>query len=73
MFTENKNRVSGCYGSNRFVYDGSNGISIYDMKNQFVEAWEDCKECAPDYMQDMTGEKFFQSFVPEDIVEDAGA
>ena len=35
--------------------------------------WEDCKDCAQDYMQNMTAEEFFQAFDPDDIVDDAGA
>lgn len=73
MFTENERRVSGCYGSHRYTYDGRNGTSIYDMKERFLEAWEDCKDYAPDYMQGMTGEEFFECFNPSDIVEDAEA
>lgn len=73
MFTINEERVSGYYGENRFTYDGTNGININELHDRFVGAWEECKDCAPDYMQNLTGEEFFQAFNPEDIVDDAGA
>lgn len=73
MFTKNEGRVSTSYGCNRYTYDGANGISIHDMKDRFLEAWEDYSDCAPDYMQDLTGEEFFEAFNPQDIVEDAEA
>lgn len=74
MFTVNEGRVGcGNYGENHFTYDGTNSVNIKDMKDRFIEAWEDYKECAPDYMQNLTTEEFFQCFDPEDIVEDAGA
>lgn len=73
MFTENEDRVSGCYGSKRYTYDGADGVNIDDLKDRFIRAWDECKDCAPDYMQELTGEEFFESFNPEDIVDDAGA
>lgn len=73
MFTENEGRVSECYGSVRYTYDGKEGTDIQDMKERFLEAWEECRDNTPDYMQELTGEEFFECFNPEDIVEDAGA
>ena len=73
MFSRNENRVSACYGQNRFTYDGSDGIEIEAMKERFVDAWENFSDCAPDYMQQMTADEFFQAFNPTDIVEDAEA
>lgn len=73
MFAANENRVSDCYGDHRFLYDGTDGISIYDLREKIMNAWEDYRDCAPDYMQDMTAEEFFNSFNPEDIVNDAEA
>lgn len=73
MFTTNEGRVCDCYGSNRFTYDGTAGIAIEDLRERFIKAWEDCKDCVPEYMQDLTGEDFFETFDPEDIVDDAGA
>lgn len=73
MFSDNEGRVSNCYGSTRYTYDGTDGISIDELKNRFLEAWEDCSDCAPDYMQGLTGDEFFKCFDPDDIVDDAGA
>ena len=73
MFSDNESKVEGCYGSNKYTYDGSNGVSIFMIKNHFVGAWEECKDNAPDYLQHLTPEEFFQAFDPEDIVEDAEA
>lgn len=73
MFAKNRDRISQCYGSNCFTYDGANGVDINDMHDRFLEAWEECKDSAPDYMQEMTVEEFFKAFDPEDIVDDAGA
>ena len=55
------------------TYDGANSVNIEDMKERFIEAWEDHKDCTPDYMQDLTAENFYECFDPEDIVDDAGA
>ncbi len=74
MFTKNEDRVDGGnYGSCRFTYDGTNGVELESLKERFIEMWEDCKDCAQDYMQNMTAEEFFQAFDPDDIVDDAGA
>lgn len=73
MFAINEGRVSECYGANCFIYDGTDGVDINDMHDRFLEAWEECKDNAPDYMQELTGEEFFKAFDPEDIVEDAEA
>lgn len=73
MFTKNESRVSSGYGPIRYTYDGTNGISIHDLHDRFIQAWEDCSDCAADYMQGMTSEEFFETFNPADIVDDAGA
>lgn len=73
MFAKNERRVSNCYGENKYVYDGKNSVNIEKLKDRFIEAWEECSDCAPDYMQGLTGEEFFDCFNPDDIVEDAGA
>lgn len=73
MFAENEGRVSGCYGDTKYTYDGTDAVNIHDLKDRFLEAWDDCKDCAPEYMQDLTGDEFFQCFNPQDIVDDAEA
>lgn len=73
MFAENEGCVSGCYGDTKYTYDGTDAVNINDLKDRFIEAWDDCKDCAPEYMQDLTGDEFFQCFNPQDIVDDAEA
>lgn len=73
MFASDEGRVSGCYGSNKYTYDGRNAVNITEMHDRFCDVWENCKDNAPEYMQELTPEEFFQAFNPEDIVDDAGA
>ena len=74
MFTADERRVEGGhYGKIHFTYDGANSVNIEDMKERFIKAWEDYKDCTPDYMQGLTAENFYECFDPEDIVDDAGA
>ena len=73
MFAKNEGRVSSGYGTNHFAYDGRSGVDINEMKDRIIDAWEDFRDCAPDYMQDMDPEEFFKAFDPDDIVDDAEA
>lgn len=73
MFCKNENRVCGGYGPVRYTYDGIGGVDIYDLREKFMQAWNECKDYAPDYMQEMTPDEFFESFNPDDIVDAAGA
>lgn len=73
MFAKNEGRVSQCYGDTRFLYDGTDGVSIQVLRERIIDAWNEYKDNAPEYMQDLTADEFFQAFDPEDIVDDAGA
>lgn len=75
MFVDAKkqHRIENAYGEYRWSYDGKNGIDINDLKQRFIDAWENYKEAAPEYMQSLSSEEFFETFNPIDIVEDAGA
>lgn len=75
MFVDAKKeyRIENVYGDYRWSYDGTNGVNINDLKQKFIDAWENYKDAAPEYMQSLSPEEFFEAFNPTDIVDDAGA
>lgn len=73
MFSNNEGRVSCNYGQNLYTYDGTDAVSIEDLKTRIMDAWEAYRCNAEDYMQDMSADEFYACFDPEDIVDDAGA
>lgn len=81
MFTENRDSVATGYGCNEYRYDGTGGVSIYELHDQIISAWEYDRKtgftgdfsswCTNDYYYQLTGEDAFEAFAPEHIVDSA--
>lgn len=75
MFAEDRDSVCDCYGNHEWLYDGSNGTSIEDLKDAIISAWDDDAEIGllPNGYDDVSAEDAYNCFNPDDIVMSAGA
>lgn len=75
MFAEDRDMVSQCYGDHEYLYDGSNGTSIEDLKDTIISAWGEDAEMGllPIGYGDVSAEDAYNCFNPDDIVMSAGA
>jgi len=73
---DKEHRVTG-YGKTRWVYDRSSGTDIEDLKEEFVQKWDDAMESGGIFAEngtlydDTPAEKMWESVNPKDIVDAA--
>lgn len=69
MFAEDRDMVEG-YGSNEYTLDRADTVSIYDLEDAIVAAWDN--EPCEGY-EHLSADEAFEEFCPEDIVNSAQA
>jgi hypothetical protein len=78
MFAEDRYQVEN-YGKNEFTIDSDKTVSIWDLRDEIIVKWDECREIedfgpvmTDRYLIDnVTGEQAFESFNPDDIVDSA--
>lgn len=78
MFAEDQNSVgNGCYGSNLYLYNGTNGIVVSELEATIKTAWQECQEdedfgsLCDEYFTSLSADEVYNSFNPDDIVNSA--
>lgn len=76
MFAENREAVEH-YGANEYIFDGQGAVSINDLKDLIITAWNECQESEDfgslyeKHFMEITAEEVFDNLNPEDIVNSA--
>lgn len=73
MFSKKELSPEDVKPRNVYVYDGSEGISIQELRHFIMGRFNDNRRVLSDTFCYMYPYDFYQMFDPDDIIEDAGA